>query len=281
MSQSVGTDAETMAHDSSVRPLQGQNVAGKGGKRGRKAERNAAATRKSNGKNETPRLPSVNLLSPWVFEAIALRRLRRRFALAALVLLVLVAGAWAGQHLRIQQAKDDLKVEQAETARLSADTNELAPVRDFVSGIERQKATVKETMATEIYFSRVFQGLQRDTPSGAEITSLQVTLAPAAPPVAEGQAAIPVVSACPGPDPFNTKIVVGCITLSGSADTRQDVGDFVIALGADDLFVEPFISTTTTADGSEVTFSGSVGLSEKVFSGRYADLDQLLGTGTN
>jgi hypothetical protein len=277
MSQTVGSSAETTAIDATA-PVQNQS-SGKIGKRGRKGRE--ALGRKANGKSEPARLPSVNLLSPWVFEAIALRRLRRRFAISAIVLLLLVAGAWAGQHLRIQQAEKALEVEQAETARLTAETNELAPVRDFVSGVERQMLTVKETMATEIYFSRVFQGLQRDTPAGAEITSLQVTLAPAPLPVAEGQEPIPVVSACPGPDPFNTKVVVGCITISGSADTRKDVGDFVIALGADDLFVEPFISTTTTADDSEVTFSGSVGLSEKVFSGRYADLEQLLGTGAN
>ena len=39
---------------------------------------------------------------------------------------------------------------------------------------------------------------------------------------------------------------------------------------AGDLFVEPFISTTTTGDSDPVTFSGSVGLSEKVYSHRYA-----------
>lgn len=274
MSQSVESNAETTAIAPTPAPR--NSVAGKRGRNG-----GGKSSRKSNGKSEPARLPSVNLLSPWVFEAIALRRLRRRFAIAGITLLLLVAGAWVGQHLRIQQAEKALEVEQAETARLTAETDELAPVRDFVTGVERQMRTVKQTMATEIYFSRVFQGLQRDTPVGAEITSLQVTLAPAPLPVAEGQEPIPVVSACPGPDPFNTKVVVGCITISGSAETRKEVGDFVIALGADDLFVEPFISTTTTADDSEVTFSGSVGLSEQVFSGRYVDLEQLLGIGAN
>ena len=44
----------------------------------------------------------------------------------------------------------------------------------------------------------------------------------------------------------------------------------------DRLFVEPFISTTTTSDGDVVTFTGSVGLSEKAFSKRYADMEKLL-----
>jgi hypothetical protein len=52
----------------------------------------------------------------------------------------------------------------------------------------------------------------------------------------------------------------------------------VINLGAEELFVEPFISTTTSGDADEVTFSGSVGLSDKVYSRRYAELEKVLKT---
>lgn len=234
-------------------------------------------------KNPTrPGLPSVNILSPWVFERMAVSRLRRRFALGGFVLVLLAAGLWSVQHLRTEQAEQVLVVEQAETTRLTTQTNELAPVRAFVTGVEQQQQTVQETMAEEIYFSRVLEGVQAATPSGATVESVAVTLAPQ--PVAlepggtaAGEGALPFVSPCPGPDPFNTRLVVGCITISGSAASRADVGEFVISLGDDKIFIEPFISTTTTADGEQVTFSGSVGLSHKVYSQRYADLDELTG----
>jgi hypothetical protein len=54
------------------------------------------------------------------------------------------------------------------------------------------------------------------------------------------------------------------------------VGDLVIGLGDSELFVEPFITATTSADETGVTFTGSVGLSQKVFSHRYDDLATLL-----
>lgn len=282
MSQSVGTDTEQSDRTADPVEVETKPKKGKAGKTKKvKGEKSPAGKKARGKKTQGPGLPTVNILSPWVFERMAIRRLRRRFALGGFVLVLLIATAWSAQHLRIQQAQQVLDVETAETTRLTAQTNELAPVRAFVTGIEQQKVTVQETMATEIYFSRVLEGIQRDTPLGAEVTSLQVTLAPAAvvPPEGTAEAAVPVVSPCPGPDPFNTKVVVGCITISGTAASRASVGALVIALGDDELFVEPFISTTTTADDSEVTFSGSVGLSEKVFSGRYADLDALLGTG--
>jgi hypothetical protein len=240
-----------------------------------------------------PGQASVNLLSPSAFERMAARRLRHRFVAAGVVLVLGVAGAWAVQHLRVEEARQLLAVEKAETTRLTAETQALAPVRAYVTGVTVQKQTVQEAMAREIYFSEVLEGLENSTPSGAVLQTLAVTLAADAPgpaPAAgegeEGEAepaeaAAPVISPCPGPDPFNTRVVVGCVTLSGTASSRAEVGELVISLGKDKLFVEPFISTTTTAESAEVSFSGSVGLSEKVYSGRYAKLDALLaGKGT-
>ncbi|GAB2872183.1 PilN domain-containing protein [Nocardioides pacificus] len=223
-----------------------------------------------------PGVPSVNLLSPWSFEQMATRALRRRFVLGALALVMLMGAGWAGQHLRVSQAQQQLEVAQAETSRLTGKTQELVSVRTFVAGVEQQKMTVKETMAGEVYFSEVLDGLAQSTPSAAILTSVAVTLAPPAAATPEGAAA---VSPCPGPDPFNTLEVVGCVTLSGTAPDRADVGDFVIALGESRLFVEPFISTTTTGDATDVSFSGSVGLSPKVYSRRYKRMEKLLAGG--
>lgn len=212
-----------------------------------------------------PGLPSVNLLSPSAFERMATSKLRKRFLAAGAALVVLIAGLWAVQHLRVGEAEQMLAVEKAETARLTAETQALAPVRAFVTGVDVQKQTVQEAMAREIYFSLVLDGLEGSTPSGARLESLAVTLAPAAPEApapAEGEegetpaapAAPATPSPCPGPDPFNTLPVVGCVTLSGTASSRAEVGDLVVSLGDDKLFVEPFISTTTTADGTGVSF---------------------------
>lgn len=90
-----------------------------------------------------------------------------------------------------------------------------------------------------------------------------------------------IVAACPGPDPFATLPVVGCVTLSGTAPDRRVVAELVRRLDREELFVEPFVSTTTTADDEPVTFSGSVGLTPLVFSGRYdALLLDLFGEGS-
>lgn len=217
---------------------------------------------------EAVSLPSVNLLSESAFLRLAARRLRHRFVAGGLVMLLLVGGAWTFQHLRVEETRKLVAVEQAETTRLTGQTQVLAPVRTFVNGVAVQQSTVETAMADEVYVSDVLDGVRDATPPGAQLTTVAVTITATA--GVGGAAVAGAASACPGPDPFNTRTVVGCVTLSGTAGSRAEVGDMVVALGASPLFVEPFISTTTTDDGQAVTFSGSVGLSEKVYSGRYA-----------
>lgn len=241
----------------------------------RKEPKPASTTAKRSGRGKghpKPGLPGVNLLSPATFDLLKVRQLRIRFAAGAVALVVLAAGLWTVQHLRISETRKLVAVEQAETARLNSETRVLLPVKAYVAGVAAQKATVKTTMSREIYFSRVLDGIRQATPVGASLDNVAVTLAatdPAAAPAAGAPATgVPGVSACPGPDPFNTKPVIGCITLAGTALTRAQVGELVVALDRINLFVEPFISTTSAADRT-VTFSGSVGLSKAAFSKRY------------
>lgn len=219
-------------------------------------------------------LPQVNLLPESEFARMSASRLRHRFVAVGLVLVLAVGGAWTFQHLRVAEAEKLVAVEQAETARLTAETQELQPVRVFVNGVAAQELTVQSAMADDVYLSRVLDGILAAAPVGAELTTVAITVTGRPVATDATTAAVPgavPTSACPGPDPFNTRVVVGCVTVAGLADSRADVGEMVIRLGAAGLFVEPFISTTTTGDTDQVTFSGSVGLSEKVFSGRYGD----------
>lgn len=224
--------------------------------------------RRGGGSHPAPGLPRVNLLSQGDLDRIAVRRLRQRFLAGGAALMVLVGAGWFVQHQRVNDAVKLVAVERAETARLSDQAAELTAIKTFVAGVDGQEQTVATTMAQEIYFSKVLSGLRAASPIGTTMQSISVAVAPVGTP---GVAPAPGGDAgvCPGPDPFRTEVVVGCVTLSGTAVSRAEVGELVTRLGGADLFVEPFISTTTTGDSQAVTFSGSVGLSEKVYSNRY------------
>ncbi|MDP2774283.1 MAG: hypothetical protein Q8O61_12095 [Nocardioides sp.] len=233
---------------------------------------------------------AVNLLSPWVLDGLRVRRLRRQFGVAALVVLVLLAGGWTFQRLRLEQARADLHGEQAVTTGLQRQIEDLGEIRTYVQGVQRRASTVQDAMFAQVSFAEVLRALQSATPPGARIESLSVTLpVPGAAPTAGtfagpealAQARGLAAASCPGPDPFRTRVIVGCLDLTGTAGDREQVGRLVINLGRDRLFVEPFVSTTTTGDGAGVSFTGSVALSPQVFSRRYDDLSRLLAKGAS
>jgi hypothetical protein len=230
--------------------------------------------------------PTVNLLSPWAFEAMATRKLYQWFAAGAVALLLLTTLVWSVQHLRTQSAQQSLAQEQARTRELTTQSKQLQPVQSYVSTVDDQKKLAGTAMQHEVLLSRVVSGLRQATPKGARMESISMTVSPSADDDAAGTGATPAPSAttgsgsgasCPGPDPFHTRELVGCVTVSGSARSRASVGALVENLGRDRLFVEPFISTTTTGDGKGFEFTGSVGLSTRAYSHRYADMDALLG----
>jgi hypothetical protein len=233
------------------------------------------------GSHPRPGLPKVNLLSQSDLDRIAVRRLRTRFVAGGVGLALLVGAGWFVQHQRVNDAEKLVTVEQAQTDRLSSRAKELTAIKTFVAGVDGQKQTVAATMAQEIYFSRVLSGIRGASPIGTTLQSITVTLAPdAAGAAATTTGAADDASVCPGPDPFRTEPVVGCVTLSGTAVSRAEVGELVTRLGGMGLFVEPFVSTTTTGDAQAVTFSGSVGLSDKVYSHRYGPVPAAPATGT-
>jgi hypothetical protein len=229
--------------------------------------------RRGGGSHPRPVLPKVNLLSQGDLDRITARRLRKRFVAGGAVLVVLVGAGWFVQHQRVSDSEKLLTVEQAETARLSQQSQQFTAIKTFVAGVDGQKQTLAATMAQEIYFSTVLSGLQAASPIGTSMQSISVTLAPAAgagTTTTGGTTGTTTGSAvCPGPDPFHTETVVGCVTLSGTAVSRAEVGELVTRLGNMNLFVEPFVNTTSTGDAQAVTFSGSVGLSDAVYSLRY------------
>lgn len=249
----------------------------------------------------TGALPTVNLLPASVFEAMAVRRLRRRFVLALVALVAVTAAVWGLLGVRIADAEDQEEEAMARAAVLTAEVAELAPVRDFTDAVARQEATVTATMASEVLMSQVLAGLSAATPEGVSVESLGITLDPAtvaavlaaAEAAEEGAAeATPDAAApgggasgqgtadlaCAGPDPFGTNPLVACVTLSGTAASRAAVGQLVIELGSAELFVEPFV-TTTNAEQGQVNFAGTVGLDVSAVSGRYADLSWILANG--
>lgn len=259
----------------------------------------------SRGSEQEPSGNTVNLLSPWVLEAIQLRALRRRFAYGAVLMLMLVAAGWAYQQMSLKAVEKELAAEQDASLTLQQQISTMAPVQTYIEAVGQRSRDVESTMRAQVSFSQVLAALAVAAPRGVTMSSVSVSLLPATDvPVDGAVVTTPTTgdlsgviraeataidpedatrglsgAGCPGPDPFVTEDSIGCMTIEGTATDRETVGRLVSALAAKGAFVEPFISATSTdaIDKGALTFSGTVGLTPEVFTGRYDDLGAALG----
>lgn len=219
----------------------------------------------------------VNLLSPWVLASLRARRLRQRFLMGGLALAVVLGVGWVALTLHLDQARAELRGDDAVAAGLSAQIAELSEVREYVASVTRRSVQVEDTMSGQVALSRLLEELAVATPDGASVESVTVTL-PTAPTEGESEGESEsgiATTTCPGPDPFGAAEIVGCVQIRGTARDRDTVSKLVIRLARNSLFVEPFVSTTTVAGDEGVSFDGSVGLTPEALSGRYRSTEPV------
>jgi hypothetical protein len=217
----------------------------------------------------TPTMPDVNLLPPHVFDAVQAKKAQRQLAVTGAVLALVVAGAFAGQAAQIHLANNALAVETDKGVVLDKKVRDLNPVKVFYANVAAQKASVQKTMARELYLSQVAEELQKNTTAGVRVETMTITAADA------GASSTPV-STCPAPDPFQPVPMVTCVQFTGTAAGRGDVASFLENLTKSSKFANVYVPVTDSGDGKAVTFNGTVGITEKFFSNRYADDGYLL-----
>ncbi|MBA2389411.1 MAG: hypothetical protein H0V67_04055 [Geodermatophilaceae bacterium] len=218
-----------------------------------------------------PRLPSVNLLPPDVLEILRLRTLRAQFLAAGLVVLVCLGALYVVQSAQLGTANERLTAEQDRGQVVAAEKARLAPVAAFFAEVGLTQQLIMETMTKEVLFSDVGERLTIAATGTVTLATVSMTAVTAE--LAE-PAAAPVV--CPGSDPFNQIAVVGCITVAGTADSRESVGQFVVNILAEERFLSPFVSTTVLDEETgTVAFTGTISLTGQVYAGRYNDVEFL------
>lgn len=223
----------------------------------------------------TPSMPDVNLLPPRVFEAVQAKKAQRKLVLIGAVLLLVVAGGYLAQAAQIMTANNALDAEIARGVVLQKQVRALAPVKAFYGDVSAQKLLVQKTMAQELFFSKVSSELLKNAPAGVKIST--VTIAASAAGAAGATAA--AGSSCPSANPFSPSPVVACVQITGTAPAREAVAALLVTLIGSPNFANVYIPVTDSAGAAgatEVTFNGSVGVTDKLFSNRYADDAYLL-----
>ena len=215
-----------------------------------------------------PSLPTVNLLPEDIREITKVESVYRWLGVIAVIALVALGGAFVWKQGDVTSANNTLAEANNEQTALKVSQENLADVDTYYAQVTANQTAIQQSMSKEVLFSDLSIRLRSAAPAGLDVD----TVAMSADTNASTDGTSTSTTSCPSPDPFTPSSAVGCITLSGKADNRDAIGGMLDNLNRDDHFTGAFVSSTTTDQQTgAISFTATVGLTDKVFSGRYQD----------
>lgn len=214
-------------------------------------------------------LPRVNLLPAAVREDIAVKKVRRRYIAAGILVALGMAGLWYLQGDALSTAELSLQTATSENQHVAAEVKAMTPIKLLTDQIAAQENLVRTTLSSNPQAAAVLSHLQEAGAQGGRqfitLSDVSVTYSGIPSAVSAGDPTV-VLNPCPTPNPFDTQVAVGCVTFTGTAASRQDVANFLIAAGKDPFFVGAYVDSTTLSTDqvngpATVTFSGTTGIS--------------------
>ena len=203
-----------------------------------------------------PAKPSAMLVPPYIRHKRANEKTYRTMSvtvLSTVALVVLASIASAGLAL---QSSSNLDTAKADQAKAQIQIDKYAEVAAYYDGLTARQTSLEEKLSGDISYYDLASKVIGAIPSGIKMNSLETM--PGAP--------------CPGPNPFVSESVQGCIKVSGKAVDTTTVGDFVASLAAlseSSALVEPFVSALSSQTGGDMNFQVSINYTPDALTNRF------------
>lgn len=202
------------------------------------------------------RIPSVNLLPPEILAGRTFRRTQKVLGATVVVVALALGGVYLLQVQNKNEAADALAVSQATGKTLQVEQAKYADVPRVYQAIDDAQAARQTAMGQDVEWFRYLTDFSLTMPANVWLTSLDLTLAGAAP--AAGGA-----TTTPG---------VGTMTFAGTGNDHPDVAAWLVTLAKEKAATDAYFSTSTKAKiGTKdvVNFSSTAGVSPAALSHRF------------
>lgn len=184
-------------------------------------------------------------------------RITRTMIVVLLVATLAVLAAWYGQATVAKQNADDEYNETFQaltTARAAQKTEELKALVEYQDGGTTLNAELSQALAKDVSWTNLIS-LVRDR---AEDTEVEITEIGAS------------LSGDTGGAETDTSGEIGSVTVSGTAENKRVVADYVNELGDLKDLVNPFVSSVTNTD-TGVVFSITITITDEALCGRFTE----------
>lgn len=192
-----------------------------------------------------PSVTSKGLLPKSLVAKREVRQFAVRSGVIGLVVVAAAALGWGALSASAASAESAQHAQEAQNGTLGTSVGSLKAIDVQLKAFDAQRANVAVALQNDVTYSAVVKAARATAPKSVALTAIASQFG----------------TVCPGPDPFNAKPAIGCLTLSGSAATVDDVTLYtqnIIKLSDDPTktawLVDPY--ATTASSGSAVTAAG-------------------------
>lgn len=205
-------------------------------------------------------------------------------AIAGVLLLALLAGLTYLKSNQVDDEKNKLAEATQQNAKLQAQIDDLAEVKQRQTDIETLSAETQLLLANDVSWSSMLQAISRTIPNDVWLTAMQVSVTSSAAGAAPGTApATPGTATTPGATaaPATTGVPIGTANFSGQGRDYDSVAAWIQRIGQDipsfsDLWVptasrSSSANSTTGATSTNVTFSSTANITDQAKSNRADD----------
>jgi Tfp pilus assembly protein PilN len=210
---------------------------------------------------EWARVPRVNLLPPEVIEERRFRRTRTVLGWTVLAVVLACGLVTFWEQTRVDAARTKLEATRTETLALQRQQSQFAEVPKVSAELDAARAARERALGTDVLWYRFLTDLAVNTPEGAVLQSVTVTMtgSATAPPPASGL----------------SPTGLGSVKVSGEAKKFTDVAAWLDAaarvngLTGTTLQSAVRADTTGAASAGRITYAGGAVISTAALSHRY------------
>ena len=195
-----------------------------------------------------PSATSKGLLPKSLVAKREVRQFTIRSGVIGLVVVAAAALGWGAMSASAASVESAQHAQEAQNGALGGSVSRLKAIDVQLKAFDAQRANIAVALQNDVTYSAVVKAARAAAPRNVALTAIASQFG----------------TVCPGPDPFNAKPAIGCLTLSGSASTVDDVTAYtqnIIKLSDDPKktawLVDPYATTASSgSSGSAVTAAG-------------------------
>jgi Tfp pilus assembly protein PilN len=197
----------------------------------------------------------VNLLPREILQRQRMRRLSYLIGLAAAALVALIFLFYLVQVGTLGGVREDIDQQERTNQGIQAQIQTLQEFEDLRAEAQRKQELLDAAFAGEMSFSGVLTDVSRLIPGTAFLNEMSIQM------TAPAQPTEPDV-------PATTPTFVGAISFGGISTEYDTVADLLTRLERVEGWVNPWVQSAAEAEGTGVTFTTGVDLSEDVLTQR-------------